>query len=83
MLERSAPDRREVGRDGVAATRVIPVEGMHCAACASKVEAAARAVRGVRGVSVSFATRKMRIDLDFSSKYNSKCNNYSSTNSEY
>ena len=64
MLERSAPDRREVGRDGVAATRVIPVEGMHCAACASKVEAAARAVRGVRGVSVSFATRKMRIDLD-------------------
>jgi len=44
-------------------TRVIPVEGMHCAACASKVEAAARRAAGVRAASVSFATKKLRIEL--------------------
>jgi Cu+-exporting ATPase len=45
-------------------TRVLTVDGMHCAACASKVERAARAVPGVRSASVSFATRRMRIELD-------------------
>lgn len=45
-------------------TRVIPVEGMHCAACASKVEAAARTVPGVRSASVSFATKKLRFEVD-------------------
>ena len=68
MSERSAPDfPREplVGgaRDAVV-TRVLPVDGMHCAACASKVERAARAVPGVRDANVSFATRRMRIELD-------------------
>lgn len=48
---------------GDAVTRVIPVEGMHCAACASKVEAAARRVAGVRVASVSFATRKLRVEI--------------------
>jgi len=46
------------------AERVVPVEGMHCAACASKVESAARGVAGVRSASVSFAARKMRVDFD-------------------
>jgi Cu+-exporting ATPase len=52
----SAPDR--------AAVRVLPVDGMHCAACASKVERAAGAVRGVREASVSFATKRARISFD-------------------
>ena len=47
-----------------ASTRVLNVDGMHCAACASKVERAARAVPGVRSASVSFATRRMRIEFD-------------------
>ena len=46
------------------AERIVPVEGMHCAACASKVELAARGVAGVRSASVSFAARKMRVDFD-------------------
>ncbi len=68
MSERSAPDFPREPLDGGArdavVTRVLPVDGMHCAACASKVERAARAVPGVRDASVSFATRRMRIELD-------------------
>ena len=45
-------------------TRVLAVEGMHCAACAAKVERAARATAGVRGASVAYATRKLRVELD-------------------
>ena len=52
----SAPDR--------AAVRVLPVDGMHCAACASKVERAAASVAGVREASVSFATKRARISFD-------------------
>jgi Cu+-exporting ATPase len=52
----------EQGAPGVV-TRVIPVEGMHCAACASKVEAAALRVVGVRAASVSFATKKLRMEV--------------------
>ena len=47
-----------------AAVRVLPVDGMHCAACASKVERAAGAVHGVREASVSFATKRARIAFD-------------------
>ena len=47
-----------------AAVRVLPVDGMHCAACASKVERAAGDVRGVREASVSFATKRARIAFD-------------------
>ena len=43
--------------------RVVPVSGMHCAACASKVEAAVRSVEGVRGASVSFATKRLRVEF--------------------
>jgi len=50
--------------NGALVVRVVPVEGMHCAACASKVEAASRTVPGVREASVSFATRKARIGFD-------------------
>jgi len=51
------------GATGGSVTRVIPVEGMHCVACASKVEAAARRVSEVRAASVSFATRKLRVEI--------------------
>ncbi len=44
--------------------RVYPVDGMHCAACAGKVERAASAVAGVQSASVSFATRRLRIECD-------------------
>jgi Cu+-exporting ATPase len=54
----SAPD------SAGAAVRVLPVDGMHCAACASKVERAAGAVHGVREASVSFATKRARIAFD-------------------
>ena len=50
--------------DDRASVRVLPVDGMHCAACASKVERAAGAVRGVREASVSFATKRARISFD-------------------
>ena len=58
------PDAGDGAADAAAVTRVLTVDGMHCAACASKVERAARAVPGVRSASVSFATRRMRIELD-------------------
>ncbi len=52
----------------VAASRtlrsVVPVDGMHCAACASKVEGAAASVAGVRSASVSFAARRLRIEFE-------------------
>jgi len=44
--------------------RLVPVEGMHCAACASKVEKALRAEDGVLSADVSFATRSARIRFD-------------------
>ena len=47
-----------------ATVRVLPVDRMHCAACASKVERALCAVEGVRAASVSFATKRARIDFD-------------------
>ena len=50
--------------DDRASVRVLPVDGMHCAACASKVERAAGAVCGVREASVSFATKRARISFD-------------------
>ncbi|MGA1223771.1 MAG: heavy metal translocating P-type ATPase [Phycisphaerales bacterium] len=59
----SAPSAHDPDRT-TAVTRVVPIEGMHCAACASKVESAARGVRGVRAASVSFATRRMRVELE-------------------
>ena len=45
-------------------TRVVAIDGMHCAACASKVESAARSVAGVRDASVSFAAKKLRVSFD-------------------
>ena len=64
MSGRSVGDAAERRAADGGLRRVLPVEGMHCAACASKVEAAARVVPGVRGVSVSFATRRMSIELE-------------------
>jgi P-type Cu+ transporter len=53
-----------IAADDGATVRVLPVDRMHCAACASKVERAARAVAGVRDASVSFATKRARISFD-------------------
>lgn len=44
--------------------RVVAVEGMHCAACATKVEKALRADAGVAAADVAFATRVARIVFD-------------------
>ncbi len=46
------------------AVRVVPVDGMHCAACASKVEKALRVDGAVVSADVSFATRSARIRFD-------------------
>ncbi len=48
---------------------------MHCAACASKVEAAARSVTGVQLASVSFASRKMRVEFDAATSAASSADN--------
>ncbi len=40
------------------AVRRLPVEGMHCGGCVSRVEKALAAVPGVSGVSVNLATRE-------------------------
>ncbi|MFZ9914451.1 MAG: heavy metal translocating P-type ATPase [Phycisphaerales bacterium] len=49
------------------ATRgVVPVEGMHCAACVAKVERAARGVRGVLAADVSYATHRLSVSFDAS-----------------
>ena len=44
--------------------QVVPVEGMHCAACAAKVEKALRGDAAVASADVAFATRKARIAFD-------------------
>jgi len=41
----------------------LPVTGMHCAACAHKVERALRSVPGVRAVTVNLATERARVDV--------------------
>ncbi|MFM1867024.1 MAG: hypothetical protein RL591_432, partial [Planctomycetota bacterium] len=43
---------------------VVPIEGMHCAACAAKVEKALRSDAAVISADVAFATRKARIAFD-------------------
>jgi Cu+-exporting ATPase len=45
-------------------TRVVPVDGMHCAACAAKVERALRGDEAVATADVSFASRSARISFD-------------------
>ena len=42
---------------------VVPVEGMHCAACVAKVERAARGVRGVLAADVSYATHRLSVSF--------------------
>ncbi|MGB9920927.1 MAG: heavy metal translocating P-type ATPase [Moorellales bacterium] len=43
---------------------IIPVEGMHCVACAARVEKALAGVEGVEGVSVNLATGKAALTVD-------------------
>ncbi|MBI2555121.1 MAG: copper-translocating P-type ATPase, partial [Candidatus Rokubacteria bacterium] len=42
----------------------LPVKGMHCASCVSKVEAALAGVRGVVEASVNLATEKATVRID-------------------
>jgi Cu+-exporting ATPase len=44
--------------------RTLPVRGLHCAACVSKVEGALRAVPGVAEASVNLATERATIAFD-------------------
>jgi Cu+-exporting ATPase len=55
---------RGAGTEGPPAVRVMPVDGMHCAACASKVERALRGEVGVLTADVAFATRVARVEFD-------------------
>ncbi len=42
----------------------LPLLGMHCAACASRIEKALRKVPGVRGASVNYATTRASVEFD-------------------
>ena len=46
----------------------IPVEGMTCASCVSRVEKAIRAVPGVTEASVNLATERADVRFDASTK---------------
>jgi Cu+-exporting ATPase len=46
------------------AQALVPVGGVHCAACVDKVERAARAVDGVSRAELSFATRRLLVEFD-------------------
>jgi Cu+-exporting ATPase len=41
----------------------LKIQGMHCASCVARVEAALRAVAGVRGASVSLATERAVVEI--------------------
>ena len=43
---------------------VLPVKGMHCAACVTKVEGALRALDGVRAVSVDLPSRTVSVEYE-------------------
>ena len=45
-------------------TQAFLVEGMHCAACVSRVENSLAKVEGVENVSVNLATHEARVELD-------------------
>ena len=44
--------------------KIFRIEGMHCASCASKIEKAIKKIKGVREVSVNFATKKAYVEVD-------------------
>ena len=46
---------------GVSATRIYILEGLDCANCAAKVEAKLKEMDGVDDVSITFATRQMKL----------------------
>lgn len=53
---------------GAALTASIPVEGMTCASCVSRVEKAIRAVPGVTSASVNLATERADVRFDGTTK---------------
>ena len=52
---------RKRGPAGVSATRTYLLEGLDCANCAAKVEAGVKEMDGVDDVSITFATRQMKL----------------------
>ncbi|MFH1105727.1 MAG: heavy metal translocating P-type ATPase [Candidatus Aenigmatarchaeota archaeon] len=42
----------------------IPISGMHCASCASKIESAMGKINGVSSANVNFATEKATVEFD-------------------
>ena len=48
---------------GAARRVVLPVRGMHCASCVSKVEAALKAFDGVRDVGVDLPSRTVAVSF--------------------
>jgi Cu+-exporting ATPase len=49
------------GRDRAARRVVLPVRGMHCAACVDKIDAALKRLRGVEAVSVDLPSRTVAV----------------------
>jgi P-type Cu+ transporter len=56
------PDDRNAG--GPMTELVMPVRGMHCAACVGRVERALKGVVGVGNASVNLATEQARVSFD-------------------
>ena len=44
--------------------KTFNLEGLDCANCAAKIEAAIRALEGVKEVSISFLTQKMTLEAE-------------------
>ncbi len=44
--------------------KTFNLEGLDCANCAAKIEAAVRELDGVKDVSISFLTQKMTLEAD-------------------
>lgn len=44
--------------------KIIKLENLDCAACASKIEDAVKKIEGVDDVSVNFMTQKMKLEIN-------------------
>ena len=61
MNEPAAHDAAAPAAQEEATTADLPLLGMHCAACASRIEKALQGAPGVRDASVNFATARARV----------------------
>lgn len=62
--EQSVPDAQAAVTDGRVERVTLPVAGMHCAACANRIERNLGKSRGVRKANVNFATSKATVEYD-------------------